>query len=130
MFYKLTLNADLVIIITETVIEKGLDTNFIKFIDFNEENQIKLKQRKGILRFINNEVIDDLDYIEINIKDEKSRRVDFLKNELQKTDYKVVKCYEAFMRQLPLPYNLEELSTQRDAWRAEINQLEEELNAL
>jgi hypothetical protein len=81
MFYKLTLNADLVIIITETVIEKGLDTNFIKFIDFNEENQIKLKQRKGILRFINNEVIDDLNYIEVNIKDEKSRRVDFLKSE-------------------------------------------------
>ena len=130
MFYKLTLNADLVIIITETVIEKGLDTNFIKFIDFNEENQIKLKQRKGILRFINNEVIDDLNYIEVNIKDKKSRRVDFLKNELQNTDYKVVKCYEAFMRQQPLPYNLEELSGQRDAWRAEINQLEEELKAL
>jgi hypothetical protein len=31
------------------------------------------------------------------------------------------------MRQLPLPYNLEELATQRDAWREEINQLEEEL---
>jgi len=49
---------------------------------------------------------------------------------LESTDYKIIKCYEAFMRQLPLPYNLEELSAQRDAWRAEINQLEEELKAL
>ena len=130
MFYKLMLNADLVIIITETVIEKELNTNFIKFIDFNEENQNKLRQRKGVLRFINNDIVDDLNYIEINIKDEKSRRIDFLKNELEKTDYKITKCYEYFMRQQPLPYNLEELSAQRDAWRAEINQLEEELKTL
>jgi hypothetical protein len=49
---------------------------------------------------------------------------------LEETDYKIIKCYEAFMRQQPLPYNLEELSAQRDSWRAEINQLEEELKAL
>ena len=53
-----------------------------------------------------------------------------LKNNLLESDYKIIKCYEAFMRQQPLPYNLEELSAQRDAWRAEINQLEEELKTL
>jgi hypothetical protein len=53
-----------------------------------------------------------------------------LKNNLQNTDYQIIKCYEAFMRQQPLPYNLEELSAQRDAWRAEINALEEELLTL
>jgi hypothetical protein len=57
-------------------------------------------------------------------------RVLDLINNLKDTDYQIIKCYEAFMRQLPLPYNLEELSAQRDAWRAEINQLEEELKAL
>ena len=62
----------------------------------------------------------------INLRD----RVNELTFLLSKSDYKIIKCYEAFMRQLPLPYNLEELTTQRDAWRAEINQLEEELKAL
>jgi hypothetical protein len=54
-------------------------------------------------------------------------KIDILKSKLNNTDYQITKCYEAFMRQQPLPYNLEELSTQRDSWRAEINQLEEEL---
>ena len=66
----------------------------------------------------------------INQKRIKERKINDLKENLISTDYKVTKCYEAFMRQQPLPYNLEELSTQRDAWRAEINQLEEELKAL
>jgi hypothetical protein len=57
-------------------------------------------------------------------------KIKILKIELINTDYKVTKCYEYFMRQQPLPYNLEELSAQRDAWRAEINQLEEELKTL
>lgn len=129
MFYKLTLNNELVVIMTETVSESELNTETIKFLDF-EEYKTKIKTPKGIYRFINNELIDDENYIEINIKDEKSRRIELLKKQLNDTDYKVTKCYEAFMRQLPLPYNLEELATQRDAWRAEINQLETELETL
>jgi hypothetical protein len=57
-------------------------------------------------------------------------KIKMLKQKLNNSDYKITKCYEAFIRQQPLPYNLEELSAQRDAWRAEINQLEEELKAL
>jgi hypothetical protein len=57
-------------------------------------------------------------------------KIDILKSKLNNTDYQITKCYEAFMRQQPLPYNLEELAAQRDAWRAEINQLEEELKEL
>lgn len=129
MFYKLTLNNELVVIMTETVSESELNTETIKFLDF-EEYKTKIKTPKGIYRFINNELIDDENYIEINIKDEKSRRIELLKKQLNDTDYKVTKCYEASMRQLPLPYNLEELATQRDAWRAEINQLETELETL
>jgi hypothetical protein len=66
----------------------------------------------------------------INEKNIKIRKVKELKDNLNNSDYKIIKCYEAFMRQLPLPYNLEELSAQRDAWRAEINELEEELKSL
>jgi hypothetical protein len=66
----------------------------------------------------------------INKESIKKRKIKEIKENLNSTDYKVTKCYEAFMRQLPLPYNLEELSAQRDAWRAEINELEEELKEL
>jgi hypothetical protein len=61
---------------------------------------------------------------------EKNKKIEELKKQLIETDYKVIKCYEAFMRQLPLPYNLEELAAQRDSWRLEINQLQLELEGL
>jgi hypothetical protein len=63
-------------------------------------------------------------------KEEKQNKIQELKNNLLNTDYQIIKCYEAFMRQQPLPYNLEELSAQRDAWREEINELEQELAEL
>jgi hypothetical protein len=82
-------------------------------------------------KFLNNVIVYN-----DSIKEKENRRkeIRFKKEQikilLQETDYKVIKCYEAFMRQQPLPYNLEELSAQRDAWRAEINQLEQELAEL
>ena len=92
-------------------------------------NELILAQQNGF------EIIDDgfgnpiltkpLDLI--NEKRIKERKIKEIKENLNSTDYKIIKCYEAFMRQQPLPYSLEELSAQRDAWRAEINQLEEEL---
>jgi hypothetical protein len=60
-------------------------------------------------------------------KEENQYKIIELKNKLTSSDYQIIKCYEAFMRQQTLPYNLEELSAQRDAWREEINQLEEEI---
>jgi hypothetical protein len=75
-------------------------------------------------------VLDNTKINKNNIEYSKQTNLYSLKEKLNQTDYKIIKCYEAFMRQQPLPYNLEELSTQRDAWRAEINQLEEELKAL
>jgi hypothetical protein len=82
-------------------------------------------------KFINNSIVYNN-----SLKEKENRRqeIRFKKEQtkilLQETDYKIIKCYEAFMRQQPLPYNLEELSAQRDAWRGEINQLEEELKTL
>jgi hypothetical protein len=129
MFYKITIEANLVIGAIEIVSEKLGDTEKIKYLDIDIYKD-KVKSRKGVLRFINNEIIDDENYVEINLLDEKNRKINLLRKNLLNTDYQIIKCYEAFMRQLPLPYNLEELSTQRDAWRAEINQLEEELKTL
>jgi hypothetical protein len=47
---------------------------------------------------------------------------------LQETDYKVVKCFEAFIANEKMPYDFDKLKSQRKAWRDEINQLEEEYN--
>lgn len=47
-----------------------------------------------------------------------------LKENLQNTDFKVLKCYEASMLDEPLPYDLPELVAERRAWRAELNELE------
>jgi len=47
---------------------------------------------------------------------------------LGSTDYKVTKCYEAQLLGLPMPYDVQELTSQRQAWRDEINSLEEELS--
>ena len=73
---------------------------------------------------------EEIDMLKPNEKEQKIGRVVDLKKMLTDSDYQIIKCYEAFMRQQPLPYNLEELSAQRDAWRAEINELEEELKNL
>jgi hypothetical protein len=97
-----------------------------------ERDLLMKKQEEGF------EIIDDgsgkpistipLDLI--NKQSIKRRKILEIKTKLDSTDYQIIKCYEASMRQLPLPYNLEELAAQRDAWRAEINQLEEELQSL
>lgn len=54
-----------------------------------------------------------------------SAKVSKLKKELEDSDYKILKCYEASMTQSPMPYNLEELVAERESKRAEINRLEE-----
>jgi hypothetical protein len=73
---------------------------------------------------------EEIDMLKPNEKEQKIGRVVDLKKMLTDSDYQIIKCYEAFMRQQTLPYNLEEISAQRDAWRAEINELEEELKNL
>jgi hypothetical protein len=105
----------------------------------NEEIEVEINQ-KDLQKFFNN--LENLQYInntivllekdiqKIQMTNIINIKINNLTNFLNQTDYQIIKCYEAFMRQQPLPYNLEELSLQRDAWRAEINKLEEELKAL
>jgi hypothetical protein len=105
----------------------------------NEEIEVEINQ-KDLQKFFNN--LENLQYInntivllekdiqKIQMTNIINTKINNLTNFLNQTDYQIIKCYEAFMRQQPLPYNLEELSLQRDAWRAEINQLEEELKIL
>ena len=54
-----------------------------------------------------------------------SAKISRLKKELENSDYKIIKCYEASLTQSPMPYNLEELVAERESKRAEVNRLEE-----
>ena len=58
------------------------------------------------------------------IKEDKAYRIKALKSELEATDYKIIKCAESFMQGKALPYNLDEVSTVRQAIRDKINALE------
>lgn len=53
-----------------------------------------------------------------------------LKEELDNTDYKVIKCYEAFLVGEAMPYNAQDLHTSRQSIRDNINSLEIALKRL
>lgn len=55
------------------------------------------------------------------------KEIDNLKNELKDGDYKVIKCYEASLVETSMPYNIQELHSQRQLLRQKINELEEKL---
>lgn len=57
------------------------------------------------------------DYIE-------NGEIDYLKEKLAETDYRIIKCYEYQLAQLELPYDITELHTERQAIRDRINLLE------
>jgi hypothetical protein len=59
---------------------------------------------------------------------EKILRIVELKDLLKTSDYKVIKCLEAFVSGETMPYNFLELKNERNLWREEIAKLEEELN--
>ena len=47
-----------------------------------------------------------------------------LKEELSDGDYRVIKCYEASLANKPLPYNIDDIYTERQKIRDRINELE------
>lgn len=50
-----------------------------------------------------------------------------LKDALTASDYRVMKCYEASLKGEPLPYDIELLTSERQAQRERINELEAKL---
>lgn len=70
----------------------------------------------------NYEKIQNLAYYKNQIK--------ALKEELDNTDYKVIKCYEAFLVGEAMPYNAQDLHTSRQSIRDKINSLEVALKRL
>ena len=49
--------------------------------------------------------------------------IDYLKEKLAETDYRIIKCYEYQLAGLELPYDVQELHTERQAIRDRINLL-------
>lgn len=62
---------------------------------------------------------------DINIINQKTKE---LKAKLSDTDYKVMKCYEATLLNLPLPYIMDDVHQTRQDYRDRINALEALLN--
>lgn len=50
------------------------------------------------------------------------------KENLESTDYQIIKCFEYSLLNIDLPYDLEKLHTERQLMRDKINALEETLN--
>lgn len=57
----------------------------------------------------------------------KLAEIEKLKAELSESDYKVIKCYEANVMGLELPYNIADLHIEKQMLRDRINQLQSEL---
>lgn len=56
-------------------------------------------------------------------------KITALKNEIESSDYQIIKCYEYALCNLPSPYDVIKLHEERQALRDEINELEALLKA-
>lgn len=83
-------------------------TNIIPYLDI-ELNLIKYKY----------ETIDSNNGIKKTIKKKQE--------ELNSSDYKIIKCYESYLLNKSMPYNVEELIETRQSIRDEINSLKNKL---
>lgn len=75
----------------------------------------------------NNSIVQKWEIVnnDINIINQK---IKYLKAQLSDSDYKVMKCYEATLLNLPLPYSMDEVHEIRQDYRDKINELEALLN--
>lgn len=55
---------------------------------------------------------------------QREQRIWALKDQLAQGDYKIIKCAEAQLTNEPMPYDVATLVAERNAMRAEINELE------
>ena len=75
------------------------------------------------------EAVEYEDHIGWNYRDEPDfpkfkREIKSLQDELASTDYRVIKCYEASLVGDPMPYDIQDLRTSRQAIRDRINAVE------
>jgi hypothetical protein len=110
---------------TERISENDLEFELtIEELENFEKNPTSYTVKNNLLVFSNSEK-ERQEFIRLkNIRKQK------LLDLLFSSDYKIIKCYEASLLNKTLPYNIGQLSKERDDWRKEINQIEVELNAV
>lgn len=128
------MNEEKIIVVTD-------DDSYVQRITINglvsqeELSTIPDAEFQDCYRYIDGEfILDELKYqrrLETKNKDVErnkvNRLVNVLKKELNDSDYKVIKCYEAQLAGEPLPYNMEEVHAYRNEIRSKINELEESI---
>jgi hypothetical protein len=92
------------------------------YVELTQEKLNEYGELVGRLFYENGKFITK----EIDFKKEelKHERIVFLKEQLAKTDFKVIKCYEAQLLDIEMPYDFKELIKQREEWREELRLLE------
>lgn len=96
-----------------------------KPVDMLDEEQLKCDD-KHIVRITPYDAGERISYRYKTVFDTQKvrREIQKLKDDLTASDYKVIKCYEASLAGTTLPYNIDDLHTQRQQTRDRINALE------
>ena len=90
-------------------------------VDDKELSQIGIGKKFDV---INNIIINDIDYKDTLVQEQNILRITELKSLLSSTDYQAIKYFEGYLTE----EEYAPIKAQRREWRAEINQLEAELN--
>ena len=93
-------------------------------------------EKLGCYQYIKNKfVFDAKKWAAIESEREENERIggiyekiEALKQEIESTDYQIIKCYEYALCNLPSPYDVVKLHEERQALRDEINELKATLN--
>lgn len=103
-----------------------LQSNGLKSVDVIDSEKLKSKDEYKSIRLEPFDNIDRISYRYVEYFDKKlvADKITTLKQQLEASDYKIIKSYEATLLNLDLPYDLQELYAQRDKLRKNINILE------
>lgn len=101
-----------------------------KPVDLVDESKLSPSVEFGSIRIQPYDNGDRISYRYIETVSKKliTAKINEYKAFLDNTDYKVMKCYEATLLNLPLPYSMNEVHEIRQDYRDKINELEALLN--
>lgn len=100
------------------IFEEEYPVEAAEWVNNNDAMIVEIESHGDIRRF-------QIQEVPAPTEDEiKKRRVEQLKEELNTTDYKIIKCSEYQLAGIELPYDIATLHAQRQAIRDEINELE------
>lgn len=106
----------------DTKYKELTEAGFLEFVPATPPT-IKLgEQTVDTFIVINNKIFQEWKTITDN--KEIFQKIELLKKELADTDYKVIKCYESYLVDKKLPYDINSLHIERQKIRDQINDLQ------